>query len=87
MCPGGLSAVADPSSAFGSIKDVNAGYLDSNLQSIMGNAGFSFTVVQNDVSTGSGQTLTAIVDFVSLQNQSFVHHGVKAKSRVPDFTM
>ena len=84
MCPGGLSAVADPSSAFGSIKDVNAGYLDSNLQSIMGNAGFSFTVVQNDVSTGSGQTLTAIVDFVSTE-PIFCPPWCQGKSRVPGF--
>lgn len=84
LSPSMQPQTADYDMDFGGIRSVNAGYLDCNAQSIMGNAGFPMTIVQLDVSTGSGQNLTAIVDFVSTE-YVFLSPWLQGKSRGPGF--
>lgn len=64
MTPSQLDQSQQYSSLFGSVRSPMASYGDSVDQSVMSRGGFPFTIVSQNTSTGSGQNLTSVVDFV-----------------------
>jgi len=62
MTPNQLDQSQQYSDLFGSIRSPLARYQDSNDQSVMGRAGFPFTIVSQEVSTNPAVAITSVVD-------------------------